>query len=156
MTFFLIFVCLLLLILLISYWKVDAFLSLVIVSIVLAILLGIPLGKIPSVVEKGIGNMLGSLTLTVVFGAMLGKLVAESGAAQKIAEVMANIMGIKNMQWGLMITGFIVGIPYCYASIFSCCYLHVGNPARTQYKGNYDSLCGGGRSRHAVGCSKQH
>jgi len=57
---------------------------------------------------------MGSLTLTIVFGAMLGKLVAESGAAQKIAEVMANIMGIKNMQWGLMITGFIVGIPLFY------------------------------------------
>jgi len=114
MIFALIFFCLLLLILLISYFKVDAFLSLVIVSILLAIFLGIPLGKIPSVVEKGIGNMLGSLTLTIVFGAMLGKLVAESGAAQKIAEVMANVMGIKNMQWGLMITGFIVGIPLFY------------------------------------------
>ena len=114
MIFALIFFCLLLLILLISYFKVDAFLSLVIVSILLAIFLGIPLGKIPSVVEKGIGNMLGSLTLTIVFGAMLGKLVAESGAAQKIAEVMANVMGVKNMQWGLMITGFIVGIPLFY------------------------------------------
>jgi len=114
MTFVLIFICLLLLILLISYFKADAFLSLVIISIVMAILLGIPLGKIPSVVEKGIGNMMGSLTLTLVFGAMLGKLVAESGAAQKIAEVMADVMGIKNMHWGLMITGFIVGIPLFY------------------------------------------
>ena len=114
MTFVLIFICLLLLILLISYLKADAFLSLVIISIVMAILLGIPLDRIPSVVEKGIGDMMGGLTLTVVFGAMLGKLVADSGAAQKIAEVMANMMGIKNIQWGLMITGFIVGIPLFY------------------------------------------
>jgi len=114
MTFILILICLLLLILLITYLKVDAFLSLVIISIVMAILLGIPLNRIPSVVEKGVGDMMGSLTLTVVFGAMLGKLVADSGAAQKIAEVMANMMGIKNIQWGLMITGFIVGIPLFY------------------------------------------
>jgi len=114
MTFAIIFFCLLLLILLISYLKADAFLSLVIISIVMAIFLGIPLNKIPSIVEKGIGNMMGSLTLTVVFGAMLGKLVADSGAAKKIAEVMANVMGIKNIQWGLMITGFIVGIPLFY------------------------------------------
>jgi len=114
MTFALILFCLLLLILLISYLKADAFLSLVIISIVMAILLGIPFNQISSVVEKGVGNMMGSLTLTIVCGAMLGKLVADSGAAQKIAEVMANLMGVKNMQWGLMITGFIVGIPLFY------------------------------------------
>lgn len=114
MTFFLILICLLLLILLISGLKADAFLSLVIISIVMAVVLGVPLNQIPSVVEKGIGNMMGGLTLTIVFGAMLGKLVADSGAAQKIAEVMANLMGIKNIQWGLMITGFIVGIPLFY------------------------------------------
>ena len=114
MSFIIIITCLLSLILLISYFKIDAFLSLVIISIVLAIFLGIPFSKIPSVVEKGIGNMMGSLTLTIVFGAMLGKLIADSGAAQKIAEVMENIMGIKNIQWGLMMTGFIVGIPLFY------------------------------------------
>jgi len=114
MTFVIIFFCLLTLILLISYLKVDAFLSLVIVSIVMAIFLGIPLNRIPVVVEKGIGNIMGSLTLTLIFGAMLGKLVAESGAARKIAEVMTNLTGLKNIQWGLMITGFLVGIPLFY------------------------------------------
>jgi len=114
MSFIIILLCLLFLILLISYFKVDAFLSLVIISITMAIFLGVPLNRIPVVVEKGIGNIMGSLVLTIVFGAMLGKLVAESGAAQKIAEVMADIMGIKNIQWGLMVTGFIVGIPLFY------------------------------------------
>ena len=114
MSFIIIFFCLLLLVLLISYFKLDAFISLVIVSIAMAIFLGIPLNQISSIVAKGVGNMLGSLTLIVVFGAMLGKLVAESGAAQKIAEVMVNLMGMKNIQWGLMATGFIVGIPLFY------------------------------------------
>jgi len=114
MSFIIILCCLLLLILFISYFKADAFLSLVIVSIAMAIFLGIPLGRIPAVVEKGIGSILGNLTLIIVLGAMLGKLVAESGAAQKIAEVMVNVMGTKNIQWGLMIAGFIVGIPLFY------------------------------------------
>ena len=114
MSFIIILFCLLLLILLISYLKVDAFLSLVIISIAMAIFLGIPFNQIPVVVEKGIGNILGNLTLIIVMGAMLGKLVAESGAAQKIAEVMVNFMGVKNIQWGLMIAGFIVGIPLFY------------------------------------------
>jgi len=114
MSFFIILSCLLLLIILISYFKVDAFLSLVIISIAMAIFLGIPLNRIPSVVEKGIGNIMGSLILIIVLGAMQGKLVAESGAAKKIAEVMVDLMGIKKIQWGLMITGFIVGIPLFY------------------------------------------
>ena len=114
MSFIIIILCLLFLILLISYFKVDAFFSLVIISIVMAIFLGIPLGRIPLVVEKGIGNVMGTLTLTIVLGAMLGKLVAVSGAAQKIADVIVNAMGIKKVQWGLMITGFIVGIPLFY------------------------------------------
>jgi Gnt-I system high-affinity gluconate transporter len=114
MSFIVILFCLLLLILLISYFKLNAFLSLVITSIAAAIFLGIPLNQIPAVVEKGIGDILGNLTLIIVLGAMLGKLVAESGAAQKIAEVMVNVMGEKKIQWGMMIAGFIVGIPLFY------------------------------------------
>jgi len=114
MSFVIILLCLLLLILLISYFKVDAFLSFIIVSILAGIGLGIPLAELPATVDKGIGNILGSLTLIIVLGAMLGKLVAESGAAQKIADVMVATFGTKYIQWGLMITGFIVGIPLFY------------------------------------------
>ena len=114
MSFIIIIICLLSLILLISYFKVDAFLSLVIISILMAICLGIPLDRIPVVVEKGIGNILGNLTLILILGAMLGKIVAVSGAAKMIADVIVNAMGIKRIQWGLMITGFIVGIPLFY------------------------------------------
>jgi Gnt-I system high-affinity gluconate transporter len=111
MSFVIIISCLLLLILLISYFKIDAFLSFVAISIIAAIFLGIPVKDIPAVIEKGIGSILGNLTLVIVLGAMLGKLVAESGAARKIADVMAGLFGIKRIQWGLMLTGFIVGIP---------------------------------------------
>ncbi|WP_165042052.1 gluconate:H+ symporter [Dysgonomonas sp. ZJ709] len=114
MTFIIIILCLALLIVLISYFKVDAFLSFLIVSIVAGISLGIPLEKLPTSINNGIGSIMGSLTLIIVLGAMLGKLVAESGAAQKIASVMVNIFGTKHIQWGLMITGFIVGIPLFY------------------------------------------
>jgi gluconate transporter len=114
MSFIIIIACLLLLIVLISYFKIDAFLSFVAVSILAGVLLGISPGDIPKVIDKGIGNILGNLTLIIVLGAMLGKLVAESGAAQKIADVMVGLFGTKNIQWGLMLTGFIVGIPLFY------------------------------------------
>lgn len=114
MSFLIIVLCLLLLIVLISYFKVDAFLGFVGISIIAAIALGIPLSEIPKVVDQGIGNILGELTLIIVLGAMLGKLVAASGAAKKIADVMVGLFGTKHIRWGLMITGFIVGIPLFY------------------------------------------
>lgn len=114
MSFIIIISCLVLLIVLISYFKVDAFLSFLLISIVAGVALGIPLDKLPGSINNGISSIMGSLTLIIVLGAMLGKLVAESGAAQKIASVMVNAFGTKHIQWGLMITGFVVGIPLFY------------------------------------------
>jgi len=114
MSFIIIIVSLILLIVLISYFKVNAFLSFLIVSILAGIALGIPLDSLPQSVNNGVGAIMKDLTLIIVLGAMLGKLVAESGAAQKIADVMVNAFGTKHIQWGLMITGFIVGIPLFY------------------------------------------
>jgi Gnt-I system high-affinity gluconate transporter len=65
-------------------------------------------------VQKGIGDTLGSLVIVIGLGAMLGKLVAETGGAKKISLVLIRAFGEKNIQWALMITGFIVGIPLFY------------------------------------------
>ncbi len=77
-------------------------------------MLGIPFDKIVGSVQKGLGDTLGSLAIIIALGAMLGKLVAESGAAQKIAAVMMNAFGEKYIQWALVVTGFIIGIPLFY------------------------------------------
>lgn len=100
MTFIIVILCLALLIVLISYFKVDAFISFLVTSIVAGIALGIPLEKLPQSIDVGVGSIMGSLTLIIVLGAMLGKLVAESGAAQKIASVMVDLFGTKYIQWG--------------------------------------------------------
>ncbi len=114
MSFVIILFCLALLIVLISYFKVNAFLAFLLVSIIAGLGLRIPLEKLPESINNGIGSIMKSLTLIIVLGAMLGKLVAESGAAGKIASVMVGAFGVKHVQWGLMITGFIVGIPLFY------------------------------------------
>lgn len=106
--------CLAALIVLISYFKIDVFLSFLAVSIVAGLVLGLPPEKIPSVVGRGISNIMGSLTLIIVIGAMLGKLVAESGAAERIATLTVTLFGIKGIQWGMIITGLVVGIPLFY------------------------------------------
>jgi Gnt-I system high-affinity gluconate transporter len=102
------------LVLLITWGKVNAFLAFLVVSIITGLLLGIPFQSITASVYKGIGDTLGPLAIVIVLGAMLGKLVAESGAAQQIATVMMNAFGEKYIQWALMVTGFIIGIPLFY------------------------------------------
>ena len=114
MTFLIIFLCIAGLVLLISWVKLNPFLAFLIVSTTAGLLLGIPFNKIVGSVQKGIGDTLGSLVIIIVLGAMLGKLVADSGAAQKIAAVMMNKFGEKYIQWALVVTGFIIGIPLFY------------------------------------------
>ena len=114
MTFLIIFLCIAGLILMITWGKINPFLAFLIVSIAAGLLLGIPFNKIVASVQKGIGDTLGSLVIIIALGAMLGKLVADSGAAQKIASVMMNAFGTKYIQWALVVTGFIVGIPLFY------------------------------------------
>ena len=67
---------------LVVWAKVHPFLAFVIVSAAAALALGMPADKVMGVVKQGIGDILGKLLITIVSGAMLGKLVVESGAAQ--------------------------------------------------------------------------
>jgi Gnt-I system high-affinity gluconate transporter len=114
MTLLTILICIIALILLITWGKINAFIAFLIVSILTGLALGIPLNKISESVQKGLGDTLGSLVIIICLGAMLGKLVAESGAAEKITSVLADIFGKKYIQLALMVTGFIVGIPLFY------------------------------------------
>jgi Gnt-I system high-affinity gluconate transporter len=107
-------VCIIFLVLLVTWAKLNPFLAFLIVSIIAGLFLGIPLNKITLSVENGLRDTLGSLVIIICLGAMLGKLIANSGAAQKIAEVLVKLIGIKHIQWALVITGFIVGIPLFY------------------------------------------
>jgi Gnt-I system high-affinity gluconate transporter len=66
-------------------------------------------------IQTGIGNTLGFLVIILGFGAMLGKLVADSGAAQRITDSLISKFGIKYVQIALVLTGFIVGIPMFYS-----------------------------------------
>jgi Gnt-I system high-affinity gluconate transporter len=114
MSLLLIFFCIAILVLLITHFKINAFLAFIIVSILAGFLLGIEPTKIIGSVQKGMGDMLGSLIIVVVAGAMLGKLAAESGAAQRIASGLMKLFGEGYIQWALLLTGFIIGIPLFY------------------------------------------
>lgn len=114
MSFIILIICIVCLVLLITWAKVNPFLAFLLVAMLAGISLGIPLPEISKSVNKGIGDTLGSLVIVIVLGAMLGKLVAESGAAQRIASVMQKVFGERNLIWAMSLTGFIVGIPLYY------------------------------------------
>jgi Gnt-I system high-affinity gluconate transporter len=107
-------VCIVVLILLITWGKLNAFLAFLIVSLLAGLFLELPAEKIMTSIQHGMGDTLGGLVSIICLGAMLRKLVAESGAAQKIATVLMNAFGVRYLQWALMITGFIIGIPLFY------------------------------------------
>ena len=103
------------LVLLIVWVKIDPFLSFLLMSITTGLLLGIPVENIVSSVQKGIGDIMGGLVIIICCGAMLGKLIAESGAAQKISSVLMRIAGRRYIQWAMLATGFIIGVPLFYS-----------------------------------------
>ncbi len=103
-----------LLIVLTTVFKISPFISFIIVSILAGFLLNMPLLQIVQSLQKGTGDMLGSIIITLAAGAMIGKLVAESGGAKVIADKIMSIFGAKYLQWGLVLTGLIIGIPLFY------------------------------------------
>tara|TARA_B100001093_G_scaffold110125_1_gene102364 strand:- start:6809 stop:8125 length:1317 start_codon:yes stop_codon:yes gene_type:complete len=105
----------LLLFLLIVYFRLNAFIAFIIVTIGIGIGQGMPLDSVVKSIESGIGNTLGFLVLILGLGAMLGKLVAESGAAQQITNGLIRIFGVNNTKVAVMLTGFIVGITMFYS-----------------------------------------
>lgn len=105
----------LLLLLLIVRVKLNAFLAFILVCLFVGIGMGMELEALVKSIQDGIGSTLGFLVLILGLGAMLGKLVADSGAAQQITEKLVAAFGIKNVQWAVVLTGFIVGIPMFYS-----------------------------------------
>ncbi|SIO21326.1 gluconate:H+ symporter [Algoriphagus halophilus] len=114
MTILLVLLSIAILVLLIVWAKLNPFLAFIISSISAGLLLGLPADQIAGSIQSGMGNLLGDLVIVIVMGAMLGKLVAESGAAQKIAGFLMGIFGEKNITWAMSITGLVVGIPLFY------------------------------------------
>jgi gluconate:H+ symporter, GntP family len=99
------------LVLLIAVGKLNPFLSLMLVSLGLAAAAGMPLGTVLSSFETGTGNTLGHIAIIIGLGTMLGKMMAESGASDRIAETIIQVLGEKRVPWSMMCAGLIVGLP---------------------------------------------
>ncbi|EON14806.1 MULTISPECIES: GntP family permease [Pandoraea] len=99
------------LIVLIARFKLSPFITLIVVSLVLGLAVGMPMGGIVKAFETGVGNTLGHIALVVGLGTMLGKMMAESGGAERIARTLIGFFGEKNVHWAMVVIAFIVGLP---------------------------------------------
>lgn len=108
----------LLLLYLISGAKLNAFIALTITAFFAGILKGMPFTELINSFQQGVGSTLGSLILIIAFGVILGNLLSDSGAAQRISSVMINSFGVKHIKWSMVITGFSVGISMFYNAGF--------------------------------------
>ena len=98
--------------------KVSPFLSLLIVAITAGLLLGMKPAALLDSIEKGVGSTLGGLALIICLGAVLGKILEESGAAEQISTTLIKGFGQRNIQWAVLLTGFLIGIPLYYNAGF--------------------------------------
>ena len=101
-----------------TYKKVSPFLSLLVVAILSGLFLGMEPMQIIKSIEKGVGNTLGGLVLIICLGAILGKMLEAGGATQKISTTLIKSFGLKNIQWAVLLTGFLIGIPLYYNAGF--------------------------------------
>jgi gluconate transporter len=108
----------LLLLLLLIVKKVSPMLALLIVSIITGLMLGMSPVKVMASISGGIGSTLGGMIMVLALGAMLGKLIEESGSSKKIVFILIRLFGIRNIQWAILSTGLLVGIPLFYNAGF--------------------------------------
>ncbi len=98
--------------------KLNPMLALLIVSIITGMLLGMPAAKVVTSISSGVGSTLAGVILVLALGAMLGKLIEDTGVSQKIVHVLLKLFGLKHIQWAVLLTGFMVGIPLFYNAGF--------------------------------------
>src|SRR5690625_546553 len=98
--------------------KLNSVVALIIAAILVGILNVMPLTSIVDTIKAGLGSTLGSLALIIGFGAVLGKLMVDSGAAQRIASTLLKKFGVKNVEWALIIVGAVFGISVFYEVAF--------------------------------------
>lgn len=99
------------LVVLIARFKVNAFIVLMTVSLALAIVTRMPPQNIVKSFEAGLGGTLGHIAIIVALGTMLGKMMAESGGADRIAQTLIQFFGEQRVPWAMAAVGFLVGLP---------------------------------------------
>lgn len=104
-------IAIILMILMISKFKVHPFLALMSISLVLAIVAGIDLSKIPAMIGVGFSGTFKSIGIVIIFGTIIGTVLEKTGAALKLADMVVKLVGQRRPELAMLIMGWVVGIP---------------------------------------------
>lgn len=104
-------VTIVLLILLITRFKIHPFVALTLAAGFLGLTSGMDVDKIMKSYQDGFGGVLGFVGIVLALGTMLGKLMADSGGADRIAQTLIKAFGTERVHWAMMFAAFLVGIP---------------------------------------------
>ncbi|MET7696207.1 gluconate:H+ symporter [Streptomyces sp. NPDC005485] len=108
----------LVLLLLMTRLKLNGFAALLLVAVGVALVRGIPVATIPDVLSEGIGGQIGDTMLTIGLGAMVGRIMGDSGAAQRIAGKLLDAFGPRGVQIAMVITSMLIGVTMFYEVAF--------------------------------------
>jgi GntP family gluconate:H+ symporter len=106
------------LIVLITVFKLNPFITLFVTSLALALVTGMPPSTMVRSFEAGVGATLGHVAIVVALGTILGKMMAESGGADQIAHTLIRVFGEKRIHWAMVMIGFVVGLPTFFVAGF--------------------------------------
>jgi Gnt-I system high-affinity gluconate transporter len=106
------------LVILISYFKVQPFLSFFFVALFMGLAYGLKAGQVLEAIQKGIGSTLGAIVSIILLGSMIGKIIAKSNASIVIADQLTHIFGPKRLPFAFMIIGFIISLPLFFSVAF--------------------------------------
>ncbi|MEV7691579.1 gluconate:H+ symporter [Streptomyces bungoensis] len=108
----------LVLLLLMTRLKLNGFAALLLVAVGVALVQGIPVKEIPGVLSDGIGGQVGDTMLTIGLGAMVGRVMGDSGAAQRIASKLLDAFGPRWVQVAMVVTSMLIGVTMFYEVAF--------------------------------------
>jgi gluconate:H+ symporter, GntP family len=100
-----------LVVLLITWLRLPAFIALAVGSLFVGVASRMPVTEIPRAFQQGMGDTLGFIAMVIGLGTVIGKLLAESGGALVVSNALIRALGERRLDWALMLSGFIIGLP---------------------------------------------
>ena len=100
-----------LVVLLITWLRMPAFIALAVGSLFVGLAARMPLAEIPRAFQSGVGDTLGFIAMVIGLGTVIGKLLAESGGAVVVSQALVRALGEQRLDWALLLSGFIIGLP---------------------------------------------
>lgn len=98
--------------------KFNGFIALLLVAVAVAFVMGIPAGKIPEILADGVGGQIDETMLVIGLGAMIGRVMGDAGAAQRIAMKLVAWFGEKGVQAAMVVSAMLIGVTMFYEVAF--------------------------------------